>query len=203
MKRNLTEPISNLESGSLWEAGGTPWLNLMNARRLAALGYGDVLADATSAREFLTLDEGDWSELDTDSTLAALRVFQELTYRVSSALLSGQVPPSDALESLARICDSQSLAFEPSFGDSPHMELKRRYLRPEHVLGEAAESLAQYIISGDKTRLRKCANPECRMVFLDETKNGKRRWCSMSVCGNRSKVKNYKLRREANETATE
>ena len=36
--------------------------------------------------------------------------------------------------------------------------------------------------------IRKCANPECMLYFYDTSRVGKRRWCSMAVCGNRAKV---------------
>jgi predicted RNA-binding Zn ribbon-like protein len=37
-------------------------------------------------------------------------------------------------------------------------------------------------------RLRRCAHPDCVLYFLDTTKNGTRRWCSMQTCGNRWKA---------------
>ncbi|MEV0586647.1 CGNR zinc finger domain-containing protein [Nonomuraea sp. NPDC050310] len=43
-------------------------------------------------------------------------------------------------------------------------------------------------------RVRKCANPECVLWFLDVSKNGSRRWCSMEGCGNRAKVGRFNQR---------
>lgn len=43
-------------------------------------------------------------------------------------------------------------------------------------------------------RIRKCANPACVLWYLDTTKNGGRRWCSMEMCGNRAKVKRFHQR---------
>jgi len=40
-------------------------------------------------------------------------------------------------------------------------------------------------------RVRRCANPECGWLFLDDSRAGKRRWCSMSSCGNRAKAKRH------------
>ncbi|MFF0445307.1 CGNR zinc finger domain-containing protein [Streptomyces sp. NPDC004609] len=37
-------------------------------------------------------------------------------------------------------------------------------------------------------RIRPCANPRCILHFYDVSKNGTRRWCSMSGCGNRAKA---------------
>jgi predicted RNA-binding Zn ribbon-like protein len=43
-------------------------------------------------------------------------------------------------------------------------------------------------------RVRQCANDRCRWLFLDDSKNGSRRWCSMSMCGNRAKAHRHYLR---------
>jgi len=40
-------------------------------------------------------------------------------------------------------------------------------------------------------RVRRCANPDCLFLFLDDSRAGKRRWCSMSSCGNRAKAKRH------------
>ena len=40
-------------------------------------------------------------------------------------------------------------------------------------------------------RVRRCANPECNFLFLDDSRAGKRRWCSMSSCGNRAKARRH------------
>jgi predicted RNA-binding Zn ribbon-like protein len=44
-------------------------------------------------------------------------------------------------------------------------------------------------------RLRKCANPDCVLWFLDTTRSGTRRWCSMTACGNRLKARRHYRRR--------
>jgi predicted RNA-binding Zn ribbon-like protein len=40
-------------------------------------------------------------------------------------------------------------------------------------------------------RIRSCANPDCPLYFLDTSRPGTRRWCSMSVCGNRDKTRRH------------
>jgi predicted RNA-binding Zn ribbon-like protein len=45
-------------------------------------------------------------------------------------------------------------------------------------------------------RIRGCANPDCVLWFLDTTRPGTRRWCSMAACGNRDKaIRHGRLRR--------
>jgi predicted RNA-binding Zn ribbon-like protein len=51
--------------------------------------------------------------------------------------------------------------------------------------GEAAE------------RIRQCESPTCTIFFVDTSRSGHRRWCSMATCGNKAKV--AALRRRAKE----
>jgi predicted RNA-binding Zn ribbon-like protein len=43
-------------------------------------------------------------------------------------------------------------------------------------------------------RIKEC--PTCRWLFLDTTKNGKRRWCNMQVCGSNDKARRYYHRKK-------
>jgi predicted RNA-binding Zn ribbon-like protein len=54
------------------------------------------------------------------------------------------------------------------------------------------ESAADALILGELTRVRRCADPRCQRVFFDNTKNGRRRWCDMSTCGNRAKAARHR-----------
>jgi predicted RNA-binding Zn ribbon-like protein len=56
------------------------------------------------------------------------------------------------------------------------------------LLAAAARSGAEIIAEGARARLRHCANPQCGLFFYDNSRTRRRRWCSMAVCGNRSKV---------------
>jgi predicted RNA-binding Zn ribbon-like protein len=49
-------------------------------------------------------------------------------------------------------------------------------------------------------RVRRCANPDCGWLFLDDSRAGKRRWCSMSACGNRAKARRHYHRSKEEET---
>ncbi len=56
------------------------------------------------------------------------------------------------------------------------------------LLAAVARSAAEIVAEGTAARLRVCANPGCGLFFYDESRTRRRRWCSMAVCGNRSKV---------------
>ena len=58
------------------------------------------------------------------------------------------------------------------------------------IVDDGADSL----IAGELGRVRCCSDPRCRRVFLDSTKNGRRRWCDMATCGNRAKAARHRAR---------
>jgi predicted RNA-binding Zn ribbon-like protein len=66
--------------------------------------------------------------------------------------------------------------------------VSRAVQRPEDLLASVAESTADLLCEGDLRLIKKCGNPVCILFFYDSTKNRRRRWCSMDVCGNRMKV---------------
>lgn len=49
-------------------------------------------------------------------------------------------------------------------------------------------------LSGTWSRLKICPADDCRWAFYDASRNRSRRWCSMEVCGNRSKVRAFRDR---------
>lgn len=62
------------------------------------------------------------------------------------------------------------------------------------ALARLAEPLVAEIAGGRPERLRICANDQCRWVFYDRSPTGRRRWCSMSSCGNRAKAARHRAR---------
>jgi predicted RNA-binding Zn ribbon-like protein len=44
-------------------------------------------------------------------------------------------------------------------------------------------------------RIRICAADNCGLLFVDASRPGKRRWCSMERCGNRAKIRTHRARR--------
>lgn len=54
------------------------------------------------------------------------------------------------------------------------------------------EAAADSLIQGELVRIRRCGDARCPRVFFDTTKNGKRRWCDMTTCGNRAKAARHR-----------
>jgi predicted RNA-binding Zn ribbon-like protein len=57
-----------------------------------------------------------------------------------------------------------------------------------HPLFPVAEAAWDLLTQHDRALVRQCGGTDCILWFLDTTKNKRRRWCRMEVCGNREKV---------------
>jgi predicted RNA-binding Zn ribbon-like protein len=65
------------------------------------------------------------------------------------------------------------------------------------MLWPVARAAADLLMSGDLERVRECASEDCAWLFLDHTRNGRRRWCDMKTCGNRVKARRHYERARA------
>ncbi len=70
----------------------------------------------------------------------------------------------------------------------------RRWRTPDSLLLPIAQAIAKFITSEDFSRVKSCERSPCTLFFLDTTRGPARRWCSMTVCGNRTKQALYRVR---------
>lgn len=61
----------------------------------------------------------------------------------------------------------------------------------ERVLWPIAWSAAELLVSDKLKRVGQCAGESCGWLFLDTSRNGRRRWCEMKHCGNRAKAQRH------------
>lgn len=87
--------------------------------------------------------------------------------------INGRLAALDGREQLVRIGGSWRLRFQPA----------RTPTALQAVARSAAETLANPV-----AMVRVCANPECGLVFVDDSPQQSRRWCSPSRCGHRGRV---------------
>jgi predicted RNA-binding Zn ribbon-like protein len=70
----------------------------------------------------------------------------------------------------------------------------RRWSTPNSLLLPIAEAMARLVCSEDFSLVRACEGKNCTFLFLDKTHGRARRWCTMSVCGNRAKQAAHRIR---------
>jgi predicted RNA-binding Zn ribbon-like protein len=81
--------------------------------------------------------------------------------------------------------------------DGEHLALERarRWRSPESLLLPIGEALARIVVEEDFAQIKACEGQNCTLLFADHTRGHARRWCSMSICGNRAKVSAHRNRR--------
>jgi predicted RNA-binding Zn ribbon-like protein len=114
---------------------------------------------------------------------------------VFGAVAAGGDPPADALarmhgayaEALGRarlVAAEDGFAWQPAPADS--------------VLWPVLASAVELLTSPALRRVKECENhASCGWLFLDTSRGGTRRWCSMSGCGARAKMRRYRARHTA------
>ncbi|MEP6887846.1 MAG: ABATE domain-containing protein [Nitrospirales bacterium] len=70
----------------------------------------------------------------------------------------------------------------------------RRWRSSESLLIPIAESMANLVCNEDFTYVKACQGHACTLLFIDRTRRRARRWCSMTVCGNRAKQAAFRTR---------
>ena len=93
---------------------------------------------------------------------------------------------------LAQRCASVTFRFDVR-GSAVPMRASAPDGTTEHLLAQLLLGLADALATGTWGRLKACSN--CRWVVYDTSKNRSVRWCSMSACGGRSKVRRHRARR--------
>lgn len=59
------------------------------------------------------------------------------------------------------------------------------------LIGRVAVQAAALLSGPDLARLKVCGAPDCDRLFIDVSKNGRRRWCQMNTCGSREKARRW------------
>jgi predicted RNA-binding Zn ribbon-like protein len=86
----------------------------------------------------------------------------------------------------------------------PKLRLDFRSWRPEYLtdapidagLSAVARDAIDLFTGPQSKLIRTCAEPACRMLFVDSSPGARRRWCSMTRCGSRSKGAAFRVRHE-------
>jgi predicted RNA-binding Zn ribbon-like protein len=135
---------------------------------------------------------------DGARTLEGARAFRSVLRGMAERMAAGRaVRPAvvDAVNAVLRLNADYTQVVRTPGGFAE--ETRWAFERPDQLLAPVARSAADLLGSGDHSLVRKCRNPRCVLFFYDTTKNHGRAWCSMSACGNRTKVAAHYKRRRA------
>ena len=127
--------------------------------------------------------------------LHAALALRRAIYVTFAALARGDAPPRDALAQLERT-HAAAVAAAQLVGRDGAWALDWPAGDPRRVrFAVCTDAVA---LLGDErrvARVRRCPGRDCGWLFLDTS--GRRRWCSMSTCGSREKMRRMYERRRA------
>ncbi len=163
---------------------------LLPAKRGAALGEL-AAADPTTA----------------SSVMADARRLREAIYEVFAAVADGVQVPQPALDEIQEAylaaLGQARLAPVAAGLDWCWPDPGPDHAQLAQVLWPIARSAVDLALSGHLARIRRCAGDDghCGWLFLDVSKSGTRRWCSMQTCGSRVKSRRQVERLRAKRSA--
>ena len=129
--------------------------------------------------------------------LTAAIELREAMYAIFGAIVNKKPVPAAALTTLNQYVQGAAQHsrlvqinghFEWSF-EAP----ANRFDAP---LWPIARSAADLLASEQVKNVHACASKTCQWLFLDTSKNHRRRWCDMKLCGNRAKSRQFYARKK-------
>lgn len=161
-------------------------------------------ADLESKRDDFATREGlaDWLErhgllaegtqVGEEERAAAVEFREALRDYLS--VNNGHPTDSGALAKLGAV--SAAVPLHLHYGADGRIELHAERTDVLSALGELQAVIYNAMLQGTWSRLKVCLSDECRWAFYDASKNRSGTWCSMDVCGNRSKVRSHRQRNQ-------
>lgn len=121
----------------------------------------------------------------------AVRLLRDALFRVVIAHTRGEPhPPGD----LAVINEA---AARPALAPAIAPDGSRRWSGAPGgtaLAATVARDAVELLTGAHAHRIRTCAAEDCHLIFVDTSRPGRRRWCSMEHCGNRHKVRALRAR---------
>jgi predicted RNA-binding Zn ribbon-like protein len=131
-----------------------------------------------------------WDRAQMEAFLADLKGYRAKVKEVIAQIGRKKPVPASFLEETNRLLLEAGAVLQveakdaKTFGRTWPLD----WSQPKSVLGLFAETGLKLVCDCDLSLVRECESPDCVLTFYDTTKNHRRRWCSMEVCGNRHKA---------------
>ena len=144
------------------------------------------------------------AELDREETISLLEQAKRL--RTTLRLLAERIATRKAIPDSVIAVLNEILSLRPGYPQLVRTKkgFERHFhspaAQPQTLLVPIAEAASDLLCLIDFALIKKCANAACILYFYDTTKNHRRNWCSMQLCGNRMKVAAFFQRKRRRKT---
>jgi predicted RNA-binding Zn ribbon-like protein len=152
-----------------------------------------IIGDNTAA---YLLKEAECRPDEAMLVLARACMFREAIYRIFAASITGMQPAEADMSLLnAELGRAISGAHIVPIADNFSWEWSGDRHELDYMFAAIARSVAELLTSPLRRQVRECMSDACSWLFVDTTKNHRRRWCTTTGCGNVAKVRRYRQRR--------
>ena len=126
------------------------------------------------------------------AVLKRARALRETLFTIFAAVAMRRAPPEAALASLnAALAGALRHARIAGAGRRFRWTWNNQRGDLDRILWPVIRSAAELLVDERLDRVRECGADNCAWLFLDTSRNRTRRWCDMTVCGNRAKARRY------------
>jgi len=130
----------------------------------------------------------------SEADLATARRLREAVHALADARIGGAADPADARVAL------NAIAAGPAAAPQLDSHGALAWHGDSATLTALVAREAVVLFGGPQaSNIRRCEADGCAILFLDTSRSGDRRWCSMAACGNKAKVAEFRRRRRAAE----
>jgi predicted RNA-binding Zn ribbon-like protein len=150
----------------------------------------DLLAEWLHVRDLISGD----TTVDASSFVRA-RALREVLRELAKRNTRGAEPDDALREEFASIAAETPLRFR--LGGHGEVSLEPAAGGVDGAFAQILSGVFEAQASGVWKRLKSCPGPHCGWLFFDASRNASSTWCSMSICGNRTKTAAYRARRRA------
>jgi predicted RNA-binding Zn ribbon-like protein len=197
----------NVKDFLFW--GNAPWIDFVNTEVFHGPERLDLLPDhvallrwAVEARLLrpddpavriepgVTTDTAEREEIWREAI-----AFRSELRRLATDLAAAKQPARSDLWRINRLLADYPIVLGLDLGPAG-FSLTSTFARPgpRSPLALIAQDAARFLGAVEPDLVRACGSPECSILFYDTSKNRKRRWCRMEICGNRFKAAQHRAR---------
>jgi predicted RNA-binding Zn ribbon-like protein len=188
----------NFANTKNWHASSHPIEELKNYSDLLIWGQHAHLISSEAATRLATAA--------TEHPQAAVEMYEfaiqvrEAIYRIFSKHYAGQPIEESDLSMLNNVaCQAMSHLQLQTRDNQFYWQLPSTLVDVNLILWPVARAAAELLTSEKASHVRECEDDRgCGYLFIDNTRNHSRRWCSMESCGNRAKARRHYSRIQTN-----
>jgi predicted RNA-binding Zn ribbon-like protein len=186
--------VNTVDSLGTWAARDPNW-RLSPRRR-------ELMPDASAllhwGRRLGIVSENELGSEATERDLRSAIELRELLYAIFAAVADESPPRTEHLRTLAQHYSEAVRAATLEPGPDGFRWTWADRDPADRIRWVVCSAAMELLVSDQLGRVKQCHDEGCGWVFLDMSKNGSRRWCSMQGCGARAKMRRqYRRKKEA------